>query len=127
VTDTFTTLASAQAFFNDHAISLGSLSGSVTLTETLTVTETAAGGVGISYVVADPKVASAPLTSPAILAFASTSPMGVFTDTNQRPELLAILWKFDSADGNANKRRTAQLMRIPAFSPLLKGPHRELV
>src|SRR5208337_4235632 len=66
VSKTFTTLASAQTYFDDDPVSLGKLTGAVSLKETLSVTETAAGGVGVSYVVADPLVEASPLlTSPA--------------------------------------------------------------
>src|SRR5208283_4754125 len=99
-------------------VSLGKLTGAVSLKETLSVTETAAGGVGVSYVVADPLVEASPLlTSPAAALadprVALRSDGGALTESRRGQEFSAALWRFDSADVAVGKYRTEALLRIP--------------
>ncbi len=53
LSDKFTSLSAAQAFFTDDAISLGKLTGAVDLTLTYKLVANAPEGAGISYVIAD--------------------------------------------------------------------------
>jgi hypothetical protein len=82
------------------------------LRETFSATETAAGGVGVSYVIADPLVASAPLPAKAGIPVAS----GPHS---------AVMWQFDSADVGAGKEKLLQPARNPVrVTQLLRVQHR---
>jgi hypothetical protein len=82
LTKTFTTLASAQSYFADDALSLGTLSGNVNLTISTTLTATAAEGVSTDYVIgsaaAPTEALSAALvkTNAALQAAATAASMG---------------------------------------------------
>jgi hypothetical protein len=53
LTDSFSTLAAAETFFNDDPLSLGKVTGPVDLTLSYQLTENQPGGFGVSYVLAD--------------------------------------------------------------------------
>jgi hypothetical protein len=60
---TFTTLASAQSYFADDALSLGTLAGSVNLTISTALTATSAQGVSTDYVIGSAAAPHAALTA----------------------------------------------------------------
>jgi len=120
---TFTTLAAAQTYFNDDPLALGNLVGAVSLKETLSVTEKAAGGVGVSYVVADPLVVPGPLAAAhlAVSRAALQSHAWIWDESNRRSASTAALWRFDSAEFTGRKETARPLVRNPELANLQKA------
>ena len=127
---TFTSLTAAQTYFNDDPLALGNLVGAVSLKETISVTEKTAGGIGVSYVVADPLVVAAPLTSSAARLASLRAALGPqawgWAESDRRSALTAAIWRFDSAESSGRKVTTRPLVRIPALRDLqkIKGSRR---
>ena len=124
VSKTFTTLTAAQTYFNDDPLALGNLVGAVSLKETISVTEKTAGGIGVSYVVADPLVVAAPLTSSAAHLASLRAAVGphawTLAESDRRYASAAALWRFDSAESGGRNVKTRPLVRIPEMKNLQK-------
>jgi hypothetical protein len=65
--DSFSTLANAEAFFKDNPLSLGQITGPVDLTLSYQLTENQPGGFGVSYVLADAPASDAVKARPQFL------------------------------------------------------------
>jgi hypothetical protein len=114
LTKTFSSLTGAggaSSYFAKDLVSLGNVTGSVDLILTFRLTETAAGGVGISYLVADAPAAAA-TKSPATALSTTRIPLP--------PSGAAVVawradapWHFDAARISADGKLATQLVRLP--------------
>lgn len=130
-TKIFTSLSSAEAYFTDDPVSLGTISGSTDLTLTYKLTANAPEGAGISYVVA---VAPAGATSGPARSFSALNEAGLYSHrltigSDPGAKLTAILAGFNShyaevsshaADASSASRQLADPGRSPQFFRIVR-------
>jgi len=96
---TFTTLASAQSYFADNALSLGTLAGTLNLTISTTLTATSAEGISTDYVIGSAAATTAAMTAAleranaALQAAAREGSWRGLSGTLDRPASAAQQWR----------------------------------